>query len=87
MYKKYTSLCPPMGCGVVERHLEMAQPTKKLNDFGQRFKTGLVGHLPSCGRAIDRGSKTILAKRHLSTLNILGHEINCYCRRCDNCFG
>ena len=21
--------CPPMGCGVVEIHLEMAQPTKK----------------------------------------------------------
>ena len=22
--------CPHMGCGVVERHLETAQPTKKL---------------------------------------------------------
>ena len=28
MYKKYTTPCPHMGCGVVERHLEMAQPTK-----------------------------------------------------------
>ena len=30
MYKKYTAPLPSMGCGVVERHLEMAQPTKKL---------------------------------------------------------
>ena len=29
MYKKYTTSLPPMGCEVVERHLEMAQPTKK----------------------------------------------------------
>ena len=29
MYKKYTTPCPHMGCGVVERHLEMAQPTTK----------------------------------------------------------
>ena len=28
MYKKYTTPCPHMGCGVVERHLEMAQPKK-----------------------------------------------------------
>ena len=28
MYKKYTAPLPSMGCGVVERHLEMAQPTK-----------------------------------------------------------
>ena len=33
MYKKYTTPCPHMGCGVVERHLEMAQPTKKDNYF------------------------------------------------------
>ena len=30
MYKKYTTPCPSMGCGVVERHLEIAQPTKQL---------------------------------------------------------
>ena len=28
-YKKYTAPLPSMGCGAVERHLEMAQPTKK----------------------------------------------------------
>ena len=28
MLKKYTTPCPPMGCGVVGRHLEMVQPTK-----------------------------------------------------------
>ena len=27
MYNKYTTLCPCLGCGVVESHLEMAQPT------------------------------------------------------------
>ena len=32
MYKKFTlPPCPSMGCGVLERHCEMAQPTKKLN--------------------------------------------------------
>ena len=32
MCKKYTtpSPCPPMVCGVVKRHLEMAQPTKNM---------------------------------------------------------
>ena len=30
MNKKYTTPLPPMGCGVVERHLEMAQSTKKF---------------------------------------------------------
>ena len=29
MYKMYTTSLPSMGRGVVERHLEMAQPTKK----------------------------------------------------------
>ena len=34
MYKKYTTPCPHMGCGVVERHLEMAQPKKpKINNL------------------------------------------------------
>ena len=27
-----TPTCPPMGCGVIERHLEMAQPTKKVSN-------------------------------------------------------
>ena len=46
MYKKYTTPCPHMGCGVVERHLEMAQPTKKdfansqmLQIWAQQFAT------------------------------------------------
>ena len=29
MYKKYTTPLPSYGMWVVERHLEMAQPTKK----------------------------------------------------------
>ena len=29
MYKKYTTPLPIVGCGVVEIHLEMAQPTNK----------------------------------------------------------
>ena len=33
MYKKYTTPCPPVGCGEVERHLEMAQPKKDLRVF------------------------------------------------------
>ena len=36
MYKKYTTSLPPMGCEAVERHLEMAQPTRKLSrQFGK----------------------------------------------------
>ena len=27
MNKKYTTPCPPMGCGLVERHREMAEQT------------------------------------------------------------
>ena len=34
MYKKYTTPLPSMGCEVIERHLEMAQPTKKLLCLG-----------------------------------------------------
>ena len=34
MYKKYTTAFPSIGCGVVERHLEMAQPTKKEEKEG-----------------------------------------------------
>ena len=34
MYKKYTTSLPPMGCEVVERHLEMAQPTTTTKNMG-----------------------------------------------------
>ena len=33
MYKKYTAPLPSVGCGAVERHLEVAQPTKKTSTF------------------------------------------------------
>ena len=48
MYKKYTTPCPPMVCGVGEIHLEMAQPTKKE----KKYETDL-------GRMSSKGSKTI----------------------------
>ena len=34
MYKKYTTPLPHMGCGLVERHLEMDQPTTTKKQFG-----------------------------------------------------
>ena len=33
MDKNYNTHLPTMGCGVVERHLEMAQPTKNILNF------------------------------------------------------
>ena len=42
MNKKYTTPLPLMGCGVVERHLEMAQPTKKNFNACRS-----IGHVPT----------------------------------------
>ena len=44
MYKKYTTPCPHIGCGAVERHLEMAQPTKKqkMDIHVQLWRTHII---------------------------------------------
>ena len=46
MYKKYTNPCPSMVCGVVERHLEMAQPTTKKSIMITKITSDLLsfGH-------------------------------------------
>ena len=66
MYKKYTAPCPIYGMGVVERHLEMAQPTKK------RFKPTLPRKSEvGCGwmRLVDLNSAT--------ARNIISILVNC----------
>ena len=42
MYKKYTAPCPIYGMGVVERHLEMAQPTKKTFAYKIRYYINFI---------------------------------------------
>ena len=45
MYRKYTASLPLMGCEAVERHLEMAQPTKIDENKDRRLLPGLVARL------------------------------------------
>ena len=40
-FKKYATSLPPMGCEVVERHLEVAQPTKKYSQTYYRRKISI----------------------------------------------
>ena len=39
---KYTTPCPPMGCGVVERHIEMTKPTKTVLTNGRHGRPNQV---------------------------------------------
>ena len=56
MYKKYTNPCPSMVCGVVERHLEMAQPTTKITKRLQIFclLNALRKNTKCCYRGINK---------------------------------
>ena len=50
MYKKYTTPCPLLGCEVVERHFEMAQPTKKFSNLQTNLEK-LINFSPSFAAA------------------------------------